>query len=403
MLQSISTFSSVGKAETGILFLALTILISLPATAQTMSVQNGGTVEVHNGGVWNLQGTTVDLGGAGSTASIAEISGGRFANGQLTAARSLNAPSQATPANLGIEISTSADLGDVTVTRGHTVQTAQNGNESIARFYDLSPTQNNSGLSATLTFSYSDAELNGRTESELEFFKSTDGGSTWSEEGFDSRDATANTVTLGGIASLSRWTLGSESAPLPVEMAAFNGTMSDRGVNLNWETASETNNAGFEIQRRRADASDKTSWKKIGFVDGTGTTTESQTYEFTDADLPYAADTLSYRIRQVNLDGTGHVSEPIRIERTVDGVELLGTYPNPAQSRATVRFAVPERQNVTLRLYDVLGQRVRTVANGPQEGRTELPIGLSDLSSGIYFLQLTAEGNTRTRKLTVVR
>jgi hypothetical protein len=97
------------------------------------------------------------------------------------------------------------------------------------------------------------------------------------------------------------------------------------------------------------------------------------------------------------------VSEPILVERTVDEVELLGTYPNPARSQATVRFAVPERQNVTVQLYDMMGRRVRTVANGPQEGRTELPIGLSDLSSGIYFLQLTAEGTTRTRKLTVVR
>ena len=90
----------------------------------------------------------------------------------------------------------------------------------------------------------------------------------------------------------------------------------------------------------------------------------------------YAADTLEYRLRQVDVDGSGSTSDPVRIERTVDELELLGTPPNPAQSRATVRFAVPETQAVTLRLYDVVGREVRTLAHGPQEGRTEMQVGL---------------------------
>jgi hypothetical protein len=385
-----------------VLLLAFLFASPAPVLAQTITVQNGGTVTVENDGVWDLKGTTVDLGGTGSTASINETGGGRFANGQLTATRALNAPSARDVAGLGVEISASVDLGNVDVTRGHAVQTG-NGNPSIERYYDFSPSQNNSGLNAKLTFTYNDAELNGRTESELEFFKSDDGGASWSEEGFDSRDATANTVTLSGIKSLSRWTLGSESAPLPVELAGFDGTVSDRGVDLTWQTTEETNNAGFEIQRKRTDVSGEASWKKIGFVDGTGTTSESRTYEFTDADLPYAADSLRYRLRQVDVDGTGSVSEPILVGRTVDELELLGTYPNPARSRATVRFAVPERQTVTLRLYDMLGRRVRTVVNDPQEGRKQMQVSLSDLSSGIYFLRLAAGDHMRTQKLTVVR
>jgi hypothetical protein len=192
----------------------------------------------------------------------------------------------------------------------------------------------------------------------------------------------------------------STAAQLPVELTNLDAREDGKTVQLSWRTASETNNAGFEIERKNGGTN---TWTQVGFVDGHGTTSESQTYAFTDTDLPYAADTLSYRLRQVDVDGTASVSEPILVERTVDEVELLGTYPNPARSQATVRFAVPERQNVTVQLYDMMGRRVRTVATGPQEGRTELPIGLSDLSSGIYFLQLTAEGTTRTRKLTVVR
>ena len=342
----------------------------------------------------------MDFGGSGATARLNEQSGARVAGGQLTATRALNSPSSADPAGLGLQITAAADLGDVTVTRGHTVQDAPNNNEGIARYYDVSPSQNNSGLSAELTFSYNDAELNGLTESELEFFKSTDGGTSWSEEGVDSRDATANTVTLGGIGSLSRWTLGSESEPLPVELAAFEGTETDRGVELTWQTTAETNNAGFEIERS---GGERAGWTQVGFVGGAGTSAEPQRYSFTDADLPYAADTLEYRLRQVDVGGTGSVSEPIRVGRTANEVELLGIHPNPAQSRATVRFAVPETRAVTLRLYDLMGREVRTLARGPQEGRTEMQVGLSGLPSGIYFLRLQAGGTTKTQKMTIVR
>ena len=171
-------------------------------------------------------------------------------------------------------------------------------------------------------------------------------------------------------------------------------------MELTWQTTAETNNAGFEIERS---GGERAGWTQVGVVDGAGTSSEPQRYSFTDADLPYAADTLEYRLRQVDVDGTGSVSEPIRVGRTANEVELLGTHPNPARSRATVRFAVPKTQKVTLRLFDLMGRRVRTLAQGPQEGRTEMRVGLSDLSSGIYFLRLQAGGTTKTQKMTVVR
>ena len=83
--------------------------------------------------------------------------------------------------------------------------------------------------------------------------------------------------------------------------------------------------------------------------------------------------------------------------------ELLGTYPNPAQSRATVRYALPERQEVSLTLYDVLGRQVRTLVRGEQAGRHKRRVDVGNLASGVYFLRLRTEGQTRTQKLTVVR
>ena len=393
-----------------ILLLAPLLTLLLPelshreAAAQTVSVQNGATVQVQNGASWNLEDGTMDFGSSGATARLNEQGSARVAGGQLTATRALSSPSSADPAGLGLQITASTDLGDVTVTRGHTAQTG-NGNSSIERYYNISPSQNNSGLSAELTVSYNDAELNGLTESDLEFFKSTNGGMSWSEEGFDSQDAQNNTVTLGGIESLSRWTLGSESDPLPVELAAFEGAETDRGVELTWQTASETRNAGFEVQRRTA-ATAEAAWNEVGFVESNaegGTSTEATTYRFADKDLPYAADELEYRLRQVDVDGSETLTDPVEIERAVEQLELRKTFPNPASGQATVQFAVPGRQDVALRLYDVLGRQVRTVQQGALEGRQELQVDLSGLPSGTYFVRLRAKDHVRTQRLTVVR
>ncbi len=394
------------------LLLGLSLALTVPATGQQILVQNGATVEVNNGGVWDLEGGTMDFGPAGATATLSEPSEGRVYNGLLTAVRALSNPTAADPAGLGIEITASNDLGDVTVTRGHAIQTASNGNESIERYYEISPSQNNSGLSAELRFSYNDAELNGRPESDLEFFKSTDGGSFWSEEGFDSRDATANTVTLSGIASLSRWTLGSEASPLPVELARFEAAREqardggEEAVRLTWTTASEQGNAGFEIQRRGAETG---SWQRIGYRESTaegGTTTEAQSYRFTDEALPYAADTLAYRLRQVDTDGSATLTDPVTVgRRGPDRLRLLGTAPNPAHQRATVQYGVPSGLDgdVELGLYDMLGRRVRTVSAEAESGRHRQTLDLGGLSSGVYVLRLTGGGRAMTRKVTVVQ
>jgi hypothetical protein len=84
-------------------------------------------------------------------------------------------------------------------------------------------------------------------------------------------------------------------------------------------------------------------------------------------------------------------------------VELLGTFPNPARTQATIRFAVPEQQSVTLRMYDVLGRQVQTIVDGEREGRQSMQVNVSDLPSGVYFLRLEAESQMKTQRMTVVR
>jgi surface protein len=207
------------------------------------------------------------------------------------------------------------------------------------------------------------------------------------------------------ISSFSEFVLASNdsSNPLPVEMAGFDATVDDGTVALFWQTASEQNNAGFRIQRRVGEGEKAGAWMRVGTVDGAGTTSEAQSYRFTDAELPYEADALTYRLKQVDTDGSTSYSETITVERGVDKVQLLGTAPNPARQRATVRYALPEEQDITVRLYDVLGRQVRTVVDGRQEGRHEQAVDVSELPSGVYVLRLEADGQVRTQKLTVVQ
>ena len=200
--------------------------------------------------------------------------------------------------------------------------------------------------------------------------------------------------------------------PPSIEMGGLRGTrMKGTGVRLTWTTTSETKNEGFAVQRRMSKAERPGAvWTRVGFIESKaaeGTTQEPKSYQFTDESPPFEADSLRYRLRQVGQDESVRYSDVVTVERAVPRLKLLGTYPNPAQSHATVRFAVPDRRDVTLTMYDVLGRQVRTLHAGDVEGRRKETIDLSGIASGVYFLRLTVEGgaarDVRTQRLTIVR
>ena len=202
--------------------------------------------------------------------------------------------------------------------------------------------------------------------------------------------------------SFSEFIFASDTNPLPVELSGFDATLNGEDAVLVWQTVSETNNAGFEVQRAPVGPGDA-EWTSLTTVDGAGTTDTPQSYQFTDTELPYAADSLRYRLRQIDTDGTESFSEPVTIARQVTQAELLPTYPNPASGQATVRFAVPDRQDVRIALYDMLGRRVQTIVNADAEGRTEQVLDVSGLASGTYFLRMQTNSYTETQRVTVVR
>jgi hypothetical protein len=188
------------------------------------------------------------------------------------------------------------------------------------------------------------------------------------------------------------------SAQLPVELSAFDATTSDRGVTLTWETAAETNNAGFEVQQKRSG-----SFETVGFVDGAGTTTQAQSYRFALSDL--SAGRHTFRLRQVDLDGSSHLSptRSVVVSSKRAGLRLRGANPVPAGQAVPVDVTTEQAQAVTVRLVDVLGRTVRTVHDGRVSGAASLSVGTQELSSGTYFLRATGASFTATETFTVVR
>jgi hypothetical protein len=212
----------------------------------------------------------------------------------------------------------------------------------------------------------------------------------------DSSDIVAMTGSFG------EFVLASNTEPLPVELSQFNALVEEGEVLLSWQTASETNNSGFYVQRR---TSSHKHWTSLAFVDGAGTTSTPQTYRYRDTGLPYEADSLIYRLKQVDAEGSTTLSKPVMVSRgTPEEAKLLGTYPNPARSQVTVRYAIPHQQIVTLSLFDPLGRQVTSLARGRDDaGRKQLQVDTSDLPSGIYFVRLRTGDVTKTQRLMVVR
>ncbi|MBL8008243.1 MAG: hypothetical protein JNJ56_11990, partial [Ignavibacteria bacterium] len=127
--------------------------------------------------------------------------------GYITTSRNAGIPSALNVGGLGAILTTTVNIGNTEVRRGHTVQTGLNGGTSIRRYYDITPS-NNTGLNATLVFSYDDSELNGKPEPSLKLFRSTNSGSTWLYQ-TGTVNIAADQITLNGIASFSRWSADS--------------------------------------------------------------------------------------------------------------------------------------------------------------------------------------------------
>jgi len=189
----------------------------------------------------------------------------------------------------------------------------------------------------------------------------------------------------------------------PVELIAFNASATINSVNLNWQSSTETNNQGFEIERSDWLETKSEKWKSIGFVNGNGTTTESQSYSFRDENV--TSGKYMYRLKQIDFDGSFEYSNSIEVEISTPIIFTLDqNYPNPFNPSATISYQLPKTGNVNLKVFDVLGKEVATLVNMEQtSGSYKVEFNGSGLASGIYYYQLRASDFIETKKMILLK
>ncbi len=182
-------------------------------------------------------------------------------------------------------------------------------------------------------------------------------------------------------------------APTPVGLISFTAIVLSNSVDLRWETATEVNNYGFEIERHKSDLnSQNLEWSKIGFIEGHGNSNSPKLYSFTDN--PIGGSLFKYRLKQINIDGTFTYSEVLEVKFTEENYELSQNYPNPFNPMTTIKYSIANVEtgyipSVQLKVYDILGSEIITLVNKEQaQGNYEIDFDGSELSSGIYFYRL---------------
>jgi hypothetical protein len=236
--------------------------------------------------------------------------------------------------------------------------------------------------------------------SQLAVLKREDAESPWIPQISTTRPQEGR-VCAESLTSFSEFALGSGAGnPLPVELVAFTGTASDRSVTLQWSTASESDNAGFEVQRHDA-AADR--FVTEGFVEGAGTTDEPQAYRFRIQDL--GAGMHRFRLRQVDTDGQAAYSHEVTVRVAIEGPYALRTLaPNPARGWSELRLTTQDAQQIRVQVYDLLGRHVATpfrdqvAANRPETIR----LRTDGWAPGSYFVRITGERFATTQRLIVL-
>ena len=191
---------------------------------------------------------------------------------------------------------------------------------------------------------------------------------------------------------------------IPVELSSFSASVNGNNVTLNWSTATETNNSGFYIERSVISNEVRNLfWESIGFVNGTGTTTETQSYSFIDNNLEVGK--YQYRLKQLDYDGTVEYTNTIDVEINAPTIFTLEqNYPNPFNPSTKISWQSPVGSWQTLKIFDILGNEVATLVNEQKpEGSYNVTFDASTLPSGIYMYKLQAGSFSQSKKMILIK
>ncbi|RXK60526.1 T9SS type A sorting domain-containing protein [Lacibacter luteus] len=353
---------------------------------------NGKTVTLNNGAaLYNEKETSRIIGTTG---------------GEVVYTTTLNAPQSANPGYLGAFITSTANLGTVTIRRGHLPQSGNGLTKSINRYYVITP-QNNTSLNASMQFIYFDAEKNGLDENSFVLYQTND-GTSWTNLSQTSRSTTLNYVEKTGINSFSKYTLGTDVVVAPgcsaTGVALNVKSAKQNTVSITWTTATETNNKGFAVDRK---LKTETVFSQIGYAGSNaigGNSSTALSYSFTDANP--LADVAEYRLRIVSLTdnicfsdvktytpkggGKGKPNNNTTID-TKQGVQLtaepkLTVGPNP--NRGNFYFSIEGIEEPTVvELFTIDGKAIsKFIVTNLQKQQ------VNGLRAGVYLLRAPVSG-----------
>jgi len=192
---------------------------------------------------------------------------------------------------------------------------------------------------------------------------------------------------------------------VPVELTSFTANTQEGRVYLNWSTATELNNLGFEVERKIINNNKEGEWVRIGFREGYGTTTEPKEYSYLDDISSIAATSLFYRLKQIDFLGSYEYSDEVFVETLAPTYFVLRqNYPNPFNPSTTITFGVPVKANVVLKVFNSLGEEVAQLVNKEiPAGVYEVEFKAEEITSGIYFYRLQAGQFVETKKMVLLR
>ena len=191
---------------------------------------------------------------------------------------------------------------------------------------------------------------------------------------------------------------------LPVELSSFTGYSNENSIILKWQTATEVNNYGFDIERKQGSE----NWSKIGFVAGSGNSNSPKSYSFTDH--PTGGRSFSYRLKQIDNDGTYEYYDAITL--SIEGLgkaKLLQNNPNPFNPSTEIKFYIPNDTKVKIVIYDILGREVVTLLNEEKQAGYHIIYWNGNdkkgnvATSGIYLCRLIADNYVETKKMNLLK
>jgi hypothetical protein len=237
-------------------------------------------------------------------------------------------------------------------------------------------------------------------------------GTNWTVFNTTNSDLTNNWVLSLAVDAVGNKWIGTyggglsaykEGGILPVELSLFTARVVGKNIHLNWETKTETNNYGFEVERSNRQEIRSERWERIGFVSGNGNSNSTKNYSFIDANVVIG--NYFYRLKQIDNDGQFEYSYLVSVNNTIIiDFNLEQNFPNPFNPTTTIRFSLPEKAFINLSIYNLMGEKISEIVNEVVEsGSNEVMFDASSLASGVYFYELKTPQLTISKKMIVAK